>query len=108
MLAFIVKIIIVVVILILQTSYYTSDYKGHRDRTQPTKVCWLLSRPFSLLVGSWNMSFVQGFWSPSAVIPNVAKQSTVLFAKIMRSSYANLLISRGMAIKWVKKSPPKK
>lgn len=93
MIPFIGEIIIVV---ILQTSNYTSDYRGHRHRTQSTKVCWFLSRPFSLLVGSWNMSFIPGFWCPNMVIPNLAKQCTVLVVKIMHSYYANL-ISKGMA-----------
>ena len=92
MIPFIGEIIIVV---ILQTSSYTSDYRGHRQRTQSTKVCWFLSRPFSWLVGSWNMSFIPGFWCPDMVIPNLAKQCTVLVVKIMHSYYANL-ISKGV------------
>lgn len=55
MIPFIGEIIIVV---ILQTSSYTSDYRGHRQRTQSTKVYWFLSRPFSWLVGSEDLQQV--------------------------------------------------
>lgn len=56
-----------VVHVISQTSHYTSDYKRHRDRIQPTNiVCYLgLS---SMWIGSWNVYSPPGLWTPGMVI----------------------------------------